>query len=112
MNGNVLMVVKVAINVIAQVEVEESVTRIADEFAISTRDISEKSITVADGAQSLGATTEEMNASVEELSASIDSIAENSKEADNVAKSTQHEADIGSKAIERSIESMELINKS
>ena len=111
-NGKVVKIVKYATNATAQVEVEESVTRISEEFALSTRDISEKASTVADGAQKLGATTEEMNASVEELSASIDSIAENSKEADNVAKNTQQEAEHGSKAIERSIESMELINKS
>ena len=53
-----------------------------------------------------------MNASVEELSASIDSIAQNSKSADEIARDTQLEADNGTKAIERSIESMELINKS
>lgn len=112
MNGQVVKVVKYATNATAQVEIEESVTKIAEEFAFSTRDISDKASTVADGAKLLGTTTEEMNASVEELSASIDSIAENSKEADNVAKSTQHEADLGSKAVDRSIESMELINKS
>ncbi|MFK7854744.1 MAG: PAS domain-containing protein [Granulosicoccus sp.] len=112
LNGKVYKVVKYATNATAQVEVEESVTTIAEEFAISTKEIADKASMVADGAQVLGATTEEMNASVEELSASIDSIAENSKEADNVAKSTQHEADLGSKAIDKSIESMELINKS
>lgn len=112
LNGNVRKVVKYATNATVQVEIEESVTRIAEEFAVSTRDISEKATSVADGAQTLGATTEEMNASVEELSASIDSIAENTKEANNIAKNTQLEADTGSKAIDRSIESMDLINKS
>lgn len=112
LNGNVVKVVKYATDITAQVEVEESVTRIAEEFAASTSDISKRATSVADGSRVLGSTTEEMNASVEELSASIDSIAENSKEADNVAKNTQVEADLGSKAIERSIESMKLINKS
>lgn len=112
LNGDVYKVVKYATDITAQVEVEESVTRIADEFSVSSRTITEKASGVADGAQTLGSTTEEMNASVEELSASIDSIAENSREADNVAKSTQQEADLGSQAIDRSIESMELINKS
>jgi methyl-accepting chemotaxis protein len=46
------------------------------------------------------------------LSASIDSIAQNSKNADELAKDTQLVADNGTKAIEKSIESMELINKS
>jgi len=53
-----------------------------------------------------------MNASVEELSASIDSIAENSREANDIAINTQTEADLGAKAIERSIESMQRINQS
>ncbi|MFK7996319.1 MAG: PAS domain-containing protein [Granulosicoccus sp.] len=112
MNGNVFKVIKFATNITAQVSVEESVTTIANEFTDNTRKITEQATDVADGAQSLGATTEQMNASVEELSASIDSIAENSREADNVAKNTQNEADLGAKAIERSIESMELINRS
>ncbi len=112
LNGNVIKVVKFATDISTQVAVEESVTLIAETFAVNTRQIADQATDVAGGAQSLGATTEQMNASVEELSASIDSIAENSREADNVAKHTQHEADLGSKAIERSIESMELINKS
>ena len=112
LNGDVFKVVKFATDVTTQVEVEESVEGIANEFAESTRRISDQAATVANGAQTLGATTEEMNASVEELSASIDSIAENSRDANEVAKNTQHEADMGSKAIDRSIESMDLINKS
>jgi len=112
LNGKVLKVVKFATNISSQVAIEKSVTRIANEFTDNTRQITEQAADVASGAQSLGATTEQMNASVEELSASIDSIAENSREANNVAKNTQDEADLGSKAIERSIESMELINRS
>ncbi len=112
LNGQVVKVIKFATDITTQVSVEESVTTIAETFTLNTRQISEQATEVAGGAQSLGATTEQMNASVEELSASIDSIAENSREADNVAKNTQHEADLGSKAIDRSIESMELINKS
>ncbi|MFK7861136.1 MAG: PAS domain-containing protein [Granulosicoccus sp.] len=112
MEGKVFKVVKFATDISPQVAVEKSVTNIANEFTDNTRQITEQATDVANGAQSLGATTEQMNASVEELSASIDSIAENSREANNVAKNTQHEADLGSKAIERSIESMELINRS
>ena len=112
MNGNVFKVVKYATNISAQVEIEEKVATIANDVTASTRKINDQATTVASGAQLLGATTEEMNASVEELSASIDSIAENSRDANNLALNTQQEADLGSKAIERSIESMELINKS
>ncbi len=95
-----------------QVEVEETVTRLATEFSLSTKDISEKAIGVARGAQSLGATTEEMNASIEELTASINSIAQNSKNTDLVAKATHLEAEAGAKSITKAIEAMELISKS
>ncbi len=81
-------------------------------FAASTTDISQKSSSVAQGSQALGATVEEMNASVEELTASINLIAENTKSANQLAQSTQKEAEIGSEALKRSIEAMELINKS
>ncbi len=112
LNGNVYKVVKYASDVTTEMQVEHNVRKIATEFGESTKQISEEAITVAGGAQLLGATTEEMNASVEELSASIDSIAENSRNANEVAKSTQQDADLGVKAIERSIESMQLINNS
>ncbi len=112
LNGKVCKVVKFATNISAQVALEMEVTSIAMAFASKTRDITTQATSVATGAQSLGATTEEMNASVEELSASIDSIALNGKSADAIAKGTQQEADLGSRAIAKSIESMEMINKS
>ncbi len=111
-NGKPYKVVKFATDISEHVALEEAVTKIAVNFATRAKDISSQATTVAGGAQSLGATTEEMNASVEELSASIDSIAQNAKSADLVAKSTQAEADQGSQAIAKSIEAMELINKS
>jgi len=110
--SNVIKVVKFANDITSQVQLEKEITKIAVDFATTTKDISIKANTVAEGSQSLGATTEEMNASVEELSASIDSIAMNSQDADAIAKNTQVEADNGTKAINKSIESMELINKS
>jgi len=110
--GRVYKIVKIASDVTPQVNLQVEVRDIAEGFASKAREISSQAITVASGAQSLGATTEEMNASVEELSASIDSIAQNGKSADTIAKSTQTEADEGSRAIAKSIEAMELINKS
>lgn len=112
LNGKVFKVVKFATDISKQVALEEEVTGIAVSFATRSTEISGQAGTVAAGTQSLGATAEEMNASVEELSASIDSIAQNTKSADALAKGTQHEADIGSQAIAKSIESMEMINKS
>ncbi len=84
----------------------------ANSFGTSSKSIAEKSNSVATGAQSLGATVEEMNASIEEFTASIASIAENTKKANELAKVTQKEAEVGSMAIAKSVEAMELINKS
>ena len=84
----------------------------ASNFSSSSKSIAEKSNSVASGAQSLGATVEEMNASIEEFTASIASIAENTKKANELAKVTQKEAEVGSQAIAKSVEAMELINKS
>ncbi|WP_087686221.1 MULTISPECIES: methyl-accepting chemotaxis protein [unclassified Pandoraea] len=84
----------------------------AGEFSGASRDIADRANTVATGAQALGATVEEMNASIEELTASINSIADNTKGADQLAKATQQEAETGARAIARSVEAMELINKS
>ncbi len=105
-------VTKFGADISIQVEVEETVTRLAQEFSVSTKEISERAVTVAQGAQALGATTEEMNASIEELTASINSIAQNSKNTDVVAKTTHLEAEAGAKAIAKAIEAMELISKS
>ena len=110
--GRLTKVVKFASNVSTQVEVEADVRRLAQEFTEASSNISERSDNVAHTAQTLGTNTEEMNAAVEELTASIDSIASNSKNADQLAQSTQKAAEVGSTAINDSIEAMELINKS
>ncbi|CAB3783123.1 hypothetical protein LMG28138_01576 [Pararobbsia alpina] len=88
------------------------VVQAASSFSGSSQHIADMSSSVAVGAQSLGATVEQMNASIEELTASINAIAENGRGADGVAKSTQQEALLGAKAVAKSIEAMELINKS
>lgn len=84
----------------------------AGEFSSASSDIADRANTVATGAQALGATVEEMNASIEELTASINSIADNTKGADQLAKNTQQEAETGARAVAKSVEAMELINKS
>ncbi|WP_413560338.1 methyl-accepting chemotaxis protein [Bdellovibrio sp. HCB209] len=84
----------------------------ANSFGSSSKSIAEQSNNVASGAHSLGATVEEMNASIEEFTASISSIADNTKRANELAKVTQQEAETGSQSISKSIEAMELINKS
>lgn len=84
----------------------------AQNFGDASKTIAEQSTSVARGAQNLGATVEEMNASIEEFTASIDSIADNTKLANELAVVTQKEAEVGSQAIAKSIDAMELINKS
>ncbi|MEM9446617.1 MAG: PAS domain-containing methyl-accepting chemotaxis protein [Verrucomicrobiota bacterium] len=108
-DGKVCKIVKFATSVTSQVEL---IAKVALDFSSNSKEIAAQAVTVADGAQLLGATTEEMNSTVEELTSSIDSIAENSKGADEIARNTQTEADCGARSIEKSIESMELINKS
>ncbi|MEQ8291289.1 MAG: PAS domain-containing methyl-accepting chemotaxis protein [Roseovarius sp.] len=110
--GDPFKVVKLATDITAQKAVELNVSRIASDFVAKSADIDEQAKKVAEGAQTLGCTTEEINASVEELSASIDSIAQNSGMSDEIAKRTKDEADLGAKAIDRSIEAMDLINAS
>jgi len=84
----------------------------ANSFSESSQMIAQRSTDVAAGAQLLGSTVEQMNASINGLTYSINSIADNTKNADYLAKSTQGEAEHGAKAVAKSIEAMELINRS
>ena len=84
----------------------------ANGFADASHAIAERSSTVASGAQTLGATVEEMNASIDGLTHSINTIADSTANADQLAKSSQHEAQAGAKAVAKSIEAMDLINRS
>ncbi|RJG16976.1 methyl-accepting chemotaxis protein [Massilia cavernae] len=84
----------------------------ASGFSESSTAIAGRANGVAAGAQSLGATVEEMNASIDGLTSSINVIAGSSRNADQLAKATQAEAEVGAKAVARSIEAMELINRS
>ncbi len=115
-NGNPCKVVKFATDITREVrerqEMADTVSGLATDVANSSKDIAARSSSVAQGAQALGATTEEMSASVEELTQAIQAIAQNTQNADNLAKSTQSEGESGTSLINQSIESMELINKS
>jgi methyl-accepting chemotaxis protein len=81
-------------------------------FAGDAETIASRSSVVASGTQALGATVEEMNAAVDGLTRSIDAIANSTSDANQLAKSTQAEAEAGAKAVARSIEAMDLINRS
>jgi len=114
--GRVVKVIKLATDVTENVrrknEFNEVVLATTLRFNDRVKEVATMLSHLAQESQSLGATTEEMNASVEELTASIDSIAQNVKSVDMLAKATESEAELGSKAIGKSIEAMELINKS
>jgi methyl-accepting chemotaxis protein len=84
----------------------------ANGLADASTTIAERSNGVAVGTQALGATVEEMNASIDGLTSSINIIAGNTADADTLAKSTQYEAEAGAKAVAKSIEAMDLINRS
>jgi methyl-accepting chemotaxis protein len=93
-------------------EVIRDVVSAAGNFSESSQMIAQRSTDVAAGAQLLGSTVEQMNASINGLTSSINSIADNTRNADSMAKSTQSEAELGAKAVTKSIEAMELINRS
>ncbi|MYM35119.1 PAS domain S-box protein [Duganella sp. FT94W] len=84
----------------------------ASGLADASTTIAERSNGVAVGTQALGATVEQMNASIDGLTSSINTIAGNTSDADAMAKSAQHEAEVGAKAVAKSIEAMDLINRS
>ncbi|WP_258194595.1 PAS domain-containing methyl-accepting chemotaxis protein [Janthinobacterium sp. PAMC25594] len=89
-----------------------TVVSAANGFADASHAIAERATGVAVGTQALGATVEEMNASIDGLTFSINSIAENTSNADFLAKATQQEAEAGARAVAKSIKAMDLINRS
>ncbi|MDE2501518.1 MAG: PAS domain-containing protein, partial [Burkholderiales bacterium] len=93
-------------------DLDASIGALVHQLSEQTRDILGRSGTVAAGAQALCATTEEMNASVEELTASIHTIAQSARGTDTVARRTQDEAEQGSSALTKAIESMEVLRQS
>ena len=62
--------------------------------------------------QRIQAKTEAMSAAVKSLTASIDTIAESTRQATDLARLTQSEADLGAAALGRSIEAIGMIQKS
>ncbi len=68
-------------------------------------------MTFAD-AQSMRIATSEMTTSIDGLIQGISSISQNSKTTDMLARQTQHEAEMGSKAVSKVISAMDLISKS
>jgi len=84
----------------------------AMQFTEGSRVIAESSQTLAQGAQNQSSAVEEMSASTEELSRSIDGVRDNANEADTLARDTSTLANEGGKAVQKSIEAMDLIKSS
>lgn len=95
-----------------EIDLEKNIGSLVGKFSSQAKDISDKTTSVATGAQSLCSTTEEMNLSIEQLTSSINNVAKNAKNTDSVASSAQKEAEMGSQAITKAMESMDLISKS
>ena len=91
------------------------IAQVADnaiQFGEGSRIIAESSQTLANGAQTQSATVEEMSASIEGLTRSIEAVKENAGEAEKVARETNGLAEKGGAAVQKSVESMELIKTS
>lgn len=84
----------------------------AMQFTEGSRVIAESSQTLAQGAQNQSSAVEEMSASIEQLSRSIDGVRDNAGEADSMARGTNDLANEGGKAVQKSIEAMDLIKSS
>jgi methyl-accepting chemotaxis protein len=88
------------------------VTESAAQFNEGSRVIAESSQTLASGAQTQSASVEEMSAAIDELAKSIDAVKENATEADRMAKQANQLADEGGRAVQKSVEGMDLIKTS
>ncbi len=84
----------------------------AIQFGEGSRVIAESTQTLAAGAQTQSATVEEMSASIEELARSIETVNQNADEAEKVARDTNELAEKGGMAVQKSVESMDLIKTS
>lgn len=118
-SGKPYKVVKYASDITQMVNDREQIKLLVQEVKKSVENLNATSRTLKDGADNVASTTqtqsatvEQMSASVKELSSSIQAISQNAQDADQVANGTAREAEEGRTAVDRSIEAMELINKS
>jgi PAS domain S-box len=93
-------------------KLNDSIGSLVERLTEQSQEILTRSGAVASGSLALSATTEEMNASVEELTASIHSIADSAKSTESLARGTESEAESGTVALKKAIESMEVLRQS
>ncbi|MEQ8787893.1 MAG: methyl-accepting chemotaxis protein [Pirellulaceae bacterium] len=82
------------------------------QFAEGSQVIAENAQNLAQGAQTQSASVEEMSASIEELTRSIEAVKDNAGDANKVASETSAMAEEGGKAVQKSVEAMDLIKSS
>jgi len=97
----------------------EGVRMTLDEIAESARQFDESSHLIASSSESLAqgaatqsSTVQQMSASLEQLARSIEEVKRNAADADHTAQRTNALAEDGGKAVQKSIEAMELIRAS
>lgn len=93
-------------------ELIQEVVQTSEQLSDNSQAVSDGSTSLAEASQEQGSTVAEMSASVQQLTASIQAIAQNAQDADQIATNTATEAEEGGAAVNRSIEAMQLINKS
>ncbi len=90
----------------------DQISESANQFTEGARMIAESSQSLALGAQSQSASVEQMTASIEELARSVGAVKNNAAQADDLAKQTNHQAEAGGAAVQKSGEAMDLIRTS
>jgi methyl-accepting chemotaxis protein len=90
----------------------DQIVKISNSLTNASGEISLKITVISGDSLSMRVTTSEMGTSVDSLIQGITSISQNSKTTDMLARQTQHEAELGSKAVSKVISAMELISKS
>lgn len=90
----------------------EQTGKITNLLSSTSSEITLKIAMASIDSQSIRVATADVGTSVDKLIQSISSISQNSKATDMLARQTQHEAEMGSKAVSKVISAMDLISKS
>lgn len=84
----------------------------AEQFTEGARVVSEGATSLSEGAQTQSANVEEMSASIQSLNKMIEGVADNAKNANQLAVDTTRKAEDGGDAVRKNVEAMKLIDKS
>ena len=93
------------------INIVSSVQQGANEFADGSQQISDTAQTLASGSSEQASSSEEVSASMEELVSSIHQNMENSRHADDIAKSTAAKATEGGEAVNHVVEAIRTISE-